>query len=150
MLTVGTFEIVYFSRVRRDLLTGWIMTSMMLLGLCSTSAQDMTFSLPHTHYTVANGLPQMQVRAVFLDEDGLVWLGTQGGLAVFDGSAVHTLQDTGLLAEAYVQSITRGSEGVFVSTLSGTHVFDGDQSARIDLDDGGRSYLLFEDRYGRL
>ena len=36
-------------------------------------------------YVSANGLPQISVKAIVKDEDGFVWLGTENGLARFDG-----------------------------------------------------------------
>src|SRR5450432_1875496 len=36
-------------------------------------------------YTVVDGLPQSQVTAMIEDKQGYLWIGTNGGLARFDG-----------------------------------------------------------------
>ena len=60
----------------------------LLLGASSATALD-----PHrllTQYTqstwrVEDGLPQNNVHAIVSDGDGYLWLGTESGLARFDG-----------------------------------------------------------------
>lgn len=37
------------------------------------------------HYTSQNGLSQNDIRAIFQDSDGYIWIGTHGGLNRFDG-----------------------------------------------------------------
>ncbi|HYH57118.1 MAG TPA: two-component regulator propeller domain-containing protein, partial [Anseongella sp.] len=38
------------------------------------------------HFTSENGLPQNSVKAIASDEDGFIWLTTEGGLVRFDGN----------------------------------------------------------------
>lgn len=87
--------------------------------------QDLRISLPFKVYDVSSGLPQMQVRSLFVDRDGLVWIGTQGGLAVYDGQQVRTIGEQGPLREEYILNLVRGSEGLLVSALDETYTFDG-------------------------
>lgn len=54
-----------------------------LLSYNSLFAQTENFQL--THYTLAEGLPQSMVTAIFQDEVGIIWVGTGNGLAFFDG-----------------------------------------------------------------
>lgn len=112
----------------------------------SGDCQNATFSLPYTHYTVADGLAQMQIRALYADRDGLLWIGTQGGISLYDGTSVRTFQDVGPLSEEYILSIVRGSKTLFVSTMRESYVFDGVDgtplSAKTSL---ALSHVLFED-----
>lgn len=54
------------------------------LGICSIpylSGQVM----PLRSFTTHDGLPQIQVTSIFEDSRGLIWVGTKGGLAYFNG-----------------------------------------------------------------
>ena len=53
---------------------------------------------------VDGGLPQTTVRAIAEDPDGFVWLGTQDGLARFDGYDVRTFRREQGLASSLVNS----------------------------------------------
>src|SRR5205085_4441782 len=46
--------------------------------------------------TLFHGLPSDQVRAVAQDADGMMWFGTDAGLARYDGRRIQTLADDGL------------------------------------------------------
>ena len=39
----------------------------------------------YVHYTVKDGLPQMQCMTLFQDSKGYIWIGTKGGLSKYDG-----------------------------------------------------------------
>jgi ligand-binding sensor domain-containing protein len=39
----------------------------------------------HIHYTVKDGLPQMQCMKLFQDSKGYIWIATKGGLSRYDG-----------------------------------------------------------------
>lgn len=41
------------------------------------------------HLTTANGLRDNHVRSLAIDKQGLLWIGTEEGLNIFDGRAVH-------------------------------------------------------------
>ncbi|MBC7932743.1 MAG: hypothetical protein H7Z38_19450, partial [Rubrivivax sp.] len=46
--------------------------------------------------TLFHGLPSDQVRAVAQDADGVMWFGTDAGLARYDGRRVQSVTDAGL------------------------------------------------------
>ncbi len=111
--------------------------------LCGQSA---TISLPYTRYTVADGLAQMQVRHLYVDQEGLVWIGTQGGLSVFDGSEIRTFSDLGPLSEDYIMTLSRGADRLYISTLQKSYSFDGLNIKPLDLNQSAVSAnVLFED-----
>lgn len=67
----------------------------------------------------------MQVRSLFVDKNGLIWIGTQGGLAVYDGQQVRTVGEQGPLREEYIMNMTQGANGLIVSALDEAYTFDG-------------------------
>lgn len=72
---------------------GWI--ALILLGISvdlsgfaqNSSPEESISSLPlkFAHYSSKNGLPQNSVLAIFQDNTGFIWMGTDDGLARFDG-----------------------------------------------------------------
>jgi hypothetical protein len=90
-------------------------------------AQQMEFSFPFTQYTVADGLAQMQVRSIYADREGLVWIGTQGGLSYFDGTTMHTIHNLGPLDQQYIVKVIRGSNKLFLSTHHEVYTYEGAQ-----------------------
>ncbi|HWT16044.1 MAG TPA: two-component regulator propeller domain-containing protein, partial [Patescibacteria group bacterium] len=79
---------------------------------------------------VYRGLPANSVRAVHADRDGFVWIGTQDGLARYDGEHIdvwrHRRDDPQTLAESHVVSITEDEEGRLYAAhpVSGISVLD--------------------------
>lgn len=55
-----------------------------LLSAFLLSAKDITFK----HLTVDNGLSQISVMAIYVDERGFVWLGTREGLNCYNGNEI--------------------------------------------------------------
>lgn len=55
-----------------------------LLLLFSSNARDVNFK----HLTVDNGLSQISVMSIFVDEKGFIWMGTRDGLNYFDGNEI--------------------------------------------------------------
>jgi signal transduction histidine kinase/DNA-binding response OmpR family regulator len=53
-----------------------------LIGASSSRADD---TVPYRHYTVQDGLPHESIRALAQGPSGRLWIGTQSGLAVYDG-----------------------------------------------------------------
>ncbi|MBP8086281.1 MAG: histidine kinase [Saprospiraceae bacterium] len=90
-------------------------------------SQQVTFSLPYDHYTVANGLAQMQVRDIYADPNGLVWIATQGGLSVYDGTSMRTVQNLGPLAEQYIVNVFPGRNHLWLATHTGLYAYDGSE-----------------------
>ena len=46
---------------------------------------------PHRRYATHDGLPSDQITALAQTNNGLPWIGTQNGLAVYDGHQFRTL-----------------------------------------------------------
>ncbi|PYS99763.1 MAG: hypothetical protein DMF63_09660 [Acidobacteria bacterium] len=72
--------------------------------------------------TVFNGLPSDSVRAIAQTTDGVMWFGTDNGLARFDGRRVQTIQ-LGRSASDRVLALALESTGeLWVGTDSGAYV----------------------------
>ncbi len=79
---------------------------------------------------VYRGLPANSVRAVLHDHDGFVWIGTQDGLARFDGERMevwrHRRDDAASLGESHVISLAEDDAGRLFAAhpVAGISVFD--------------------------
>jgi signal transduction histidine kinase/ligand-binding sensor domain-containing protein/CheY-like chemotaxis protein len=89
-----------------------------LLLLCPILAAALDPSLAITQYrhdrwTRREGLPQMSVNAVLQDRAGFLWLGTQEGLARFDGMSFRTFkfEDTPALGNSFVGALFEDRRG---------------------------------------
>ena len=96
--------------------------------------------IPFRHITIRDGLPQNTVNAVAQDEVGFIWLGTQDGLARFDGQRFeifrHDRNDPASLANNWVWSLLVDREGtLWVGT-------DGGGLGRWDPGAGAFSHLV--------
>lgn len=56
-------------------------------------------------YTVVDGLPQSQVNAIIEDKQGYLWIGTNGGLARFDGSDFKVYNTLDGLSSNFITSL---------------------------------------------
>ena len=75
-----------------------------------------------TNWTVDTGLPQTSVSSIAQTQDGYLWLGTQLGLARFDGGhfAVFDRRNTKNLASNYIQRVLAARDGsLWIATDSG-------------------------------
>jgi signal transduction histidine kinase/ligand-binding sensor domain-containing protein len=75
-----------------------------------------------TDLTVDNGLPNNVVNAIVETENGLLWVGTESGLASFDGRDFSPvdLQPAGSPAQGAIHSLLESSEGdLWVGTDAG-------------------------------
>ena len=76
------------------------------------------------NYTRAQGLPHAVAMAVTQDAQGFIWIGTQGGLARFDGYRFHTYlhndEDPASLPGDVVSALTADTAGrVWLGTFTG-------------------------------
>lgn len=78
------------------------------------------------NYSIQDGLAQSQVRAIFQDDKGYLWLGTYGGLTRYDGkSFVNYSKEDGLL-DNRINCILEGKNSeIYVATLGGINRFNG-------------------------
>jgi signal transduction histidine kinase/ligand-binding sensor domain-containing protein len=72
--------------------------------------------------TLFHGLPSDQVRAVAQDSDGVMWFGTDAGLARYDGRRVQTVKDDGLGGRRVVSLVADSAGALWVGTDDGAFV----------------------------
>jgi len=92
--------------------------AMMLLLACATSvvrAEIGTNQVRLDTLDVYRGMPANSVRAVLVDQDGFVWVGTQDGLARLDGDHIdiwrHRRDDPDSLGESHVIGLAEDADG---------------------------------------
>jgi len=79
----------------------------------------------YVHYTVKDGLPQMQCMVLFQDSQGYIWIGTKGGVSRYDGINFVNFSVNEGLPDARIIDINEDSNGkVWVLTSSGLSVFN--------------------------
>ena len=95
----------------------------LLSGIGLVNAQQ--FSL--RNYTAVDGLPQSQVNAIVEDENGYLWIGTQGGgLAQFDGKKFKTYNTLdGLLSNIITSLMIDEQQNLWIVHQHGVSRFDG-------------------------
>ncbi|HEY0427069.1 MAG TPA: two-component regulator propeller domain-containing protein [Pyrinomonadaceae bacterium] len=71
--------------------------------------------------TLFNGLPSDTVRAIAQTPDGVLWFGTDNGLAQFDGRRIATVGDTGKVLALK----TDAGGALWVGSEKGAFLFDG-------------------------
>ena len=74
--------------------------------------------------TDASGLSQSIVNCILQDRDGLIWIGTQNGLNLYDGNhfthILNQVADSTSLSDNYVLSICEDMDGfIWIGTMSG-------------------------------
>ncbi|MFN5387333.1 MAG: two-component regulator propeller domain-containing protein [Bacteroidota bacterium] len=101
----------------------------LILSLClivlgkNSKAQSFRFR----NYTVTDGLPQSTVNSITQDQNGNLWLGTEGGLSQFDGFLFRSFSNNDGLTESSVRAIKHDKLGrIWVGTSSGKiYVWEG-------------------------
>lgn len=108
-------------------------------------------------YTASDGLPQSTVFAVSRTKDGYLWLGTQDGLARFDGSQfkVFNRQNTDGLTQSHIRNLAAAQDGsLWIGTQSRglVHYVNG-RFVPYSVADGlpnGVVRCIVEDRHGEM
>ncbi len=76
-------------------------------------------------YSVENGLPFIQISAIYQDKYGYLWSGGYGGLSRFDGRSFNNYSPRHGLANHFITSITEDeNDNLWVGTIDGLSVFD--------------------------
>src|SRR5580698_9719090 len=91
-----------------------------------------------SHWTQEQGLPQDTVHAIAQTADGYLWLGTDEGLARFDGYefVTFTKEHDGLPADS-ITSLAAGQDGsLWIGTQDGLAHYDGKHIRRYGRNDG--------------
>ncbi len=92
-----------------------------IIYLNSISAQIDSTDYSIQHFTIADGLKQMQVDDIHVDRNGLMWLGTRAGVCTFDGESFDSFDDFDVKPSS-VEDIDELSDGT-ICLLSGTHLY---------------------------
>ncbi len=97
-----------------------------LLGLLASPAAAISPDKPliqllHDVWSTDQGLPQSAVQAVLQTSDGYLWVGTQAGLARFDGARFEVFDryNTEEMARETVADLAEGPDGVLWVALQG-------------------------------
>ena len=109
-------------------------TLLMLLALAvAPRARALEPDKAFRHYvsdgwSIEQGLPQISVLSLAQDRIGYLWVGTQSGLARFDGVSFRTFtpENTPGLPGTWIRSLLTARDGrLWVGTYKGLAVFDG-------------------------
>jgi ligand-binding sensor domain-containing protein len=76
-----------------------------------------------TYFTISDGLPSDNITALFQDTEGMMWIGTDAGLSMFDGDTFtnYTISD-GLLSNEII-AIAEDKDGkIWVGSLNGLNL----------------------------
>jgi ligand-binding sensor domain-containing protein/signal transduction histidine kinase len=126
-------------------------------GTASALAPEKPISqFSHEVWQTENGLPQNTVHAVLQTRDGYVWVGTEEGLARFDGIrfTVFDKQNTPQLKSNYIRSLLEDGDGaLWVGTAEGLVRFAAGKFEAFNTGeglDGGNVEFTYADRAGTL
>src|SRR5262245_48477885 len=107
------------------------------------TVQRMAPPLGCDRLTIAEGLPNSNVRAIIQDGNGFIWFGTQDGLVRYDGTKMHVYRprenDPRSISSGYITSLRIDANGkLWAATAEhGVNVYDPatDQFTRYTRDD---------------
>ncbi|MGC4023106.1 MAG: two-component regulator propeller domain-containing protein [Cyclobacteriaceae bacterium] len=102
---------------------------LLFISLANCFAQSSPAKLMLYSITEQNGLSDNRVTCFFQDSRGFMWIGTQDGLNLFDGSIVKRFKnkknDTTSIASNYIRAIAEDStHQLWFATLNGLCKFD--------------------------
>ncbi len=94
------------------------------------------------HFNEDNGLPTGNLRSIAIDAQGVVWLGTQRGVARLQGGHARMLEGEDAPAELTTALDSQPGE-LWIGTVEGARVLRGTQIQRIELADLGDARTVF-------
>lgn len=127
---------------------------LILLGCVMTevSAQQQRY---FKQISVEQGLPHPRVQDVLVDDKGMVWIGTQGGLSRFDHYTITNYRhssDSTSLPSSYIRSVAQDAKGtIWVATSSGVVTYNSDQDLFVEQKVAGAridTHCLLPDQHG--
>lgn len=71
-----------------------VITFLLMVKFEPVSARDIKIEHTYKHYTIHDGLLQMQVMDIFQDSKGYLWCSTKAGLSRFDGKSFKNFSNT--------------------------------------------------------
>jgi diguanylate cyclase (GGDEF)-like protein len=108
------------------------------LPLGTARALDPDKALHHHvrgNWSIQQGLPQISVLAITQDRTGYLWIGTQAGLARFDGArfTAYTPESEPGLPGTWIRSLLTARDGrLWIGTYKGVAVHDGRGFRRVE------------------
>lgn len=95
--------------------------------LCAVWGSDVALvradTVPYRHFTFFDGLPSENITALAQTTDGLLWIGTETGLGVYDGNELRSVSLPDSLGTTYVSAIRTMPDGsVWVTPSTGEAV----------------------------
>lgn len=124
---------------RCRLLVGFLLTSCALSWtLLALDPQKAISQYTHTLWTQEQGLPQDTIRAIAQTTDGYLWLGTNEGLARFDGYDFVTFtKDGGALPESAVTTLYAGRDDtLWIGTFDSLVRYSNGKFTEFGVEDG--------------
>lgn len=96
-------------------------------------------------YSIEDGLAQSQVRAMYQDQKGYLWIGTYGGISRFDGlHFTNYSTDDGLLYNQ-INAIAEDIRGnLWLASLGGIMRFDGTQFTNFPFQDSLSDHFVLD------
>ena len=82
--------------------------------------------------TIFNGLPSDSVRAIAQTPDGILWFGTDNGLARFDGRRVQTVSLPGENSNKILALKLAPDDTLWIGTENGAYRYDSGNAVQID------------------
>src|ERR1700760_4009861 len=99
--------------------SGLLVSGLMLPFLSALDSDEQLTQYTHATWTVAQGLPQDTVRSITQTSDGYLWVGTNEGLARFDGYDFKTFTRVdGALPNPRISKLWAGRDGnLWIGTM---------------------------------
>lgn len=80
-------------------------------------------TVPYRHFTAFDGLPSENITALDQTPDGLLWIGTETGVAVYDGAEIRRIELPDSVGTAYISTVRALPDGsVWVTPSRGEAV----------------------------
>lgn len=93
------------------------------LGFILSSFKNFAQQYNFKNYSVENGLPYVQIFAMYQDSKGYLWSGGYGGLSKFNGKTFYNYSPKNGLANHFVNAITGDKNGqIIVGTIDGLSI----------------------------
>ncbi|MBV9183382.1 MAG: hypothetical protein JO356_18935, partial [Acidobacteria bacterium] len=118
----------------------WLFATVFLLGYPAHALDPHKTLAQYVHevWSTKNGLPEADVMAILQTRDGYLWVGTEEGLARFDGTHFVVFdRNTASLANNRVQALAETSDGsLWIGTENGLSRLQGHQFTSYGTADG--------------
>lgn len=113
----------------KKLKSEYLIYIVLLFCACPSFLQAQDLNLVFRHMTIDDGLSNGNVRQVFQDSQGFMWICTEDGLNFFDGYTFkvykHNASDRNSISNNNVTSIIEDDNGyLWVGTYNGLNLFD--------------------------